>query len=161
VRRRRSGGVTLLELMIVAVLVALLLGLTFSTAGAGLDAIRLRSAADSVAAVLSRALNHAERAQEPVEVVFDREAGTIAARAMTPRWKQDFKLADGVTIASILPAPPGGEPAARAFVLLPGAAFPALTVELSNPRGQRRRVRIDPVAGVPVVEAPPAGEDPR
>jgi len=32
--------------------------------------------------------------------------------------------------------------------------FPALQVELLNPRGQRRLVRIDPLAGVPVVEIP-------
>jgi hypothetical protein len=39
-------------------------------------------------------------------------------------------------------------------VLMPGATFPALRVELLNPRGQRRLVRIDPLAAVPVVEIP-------
>jgi prepilin-type N-terminal cleavage/methylation domain-containing protein len=152
--RSASRGITLLELMIVLALVGLMVGLTFSTAGAGLDAIRLRSAADSVAALLSRSLNRVERAQEPVEILFNRDTGAISARGLTPLWKQDLKLPEGVVLASILPAPPGEEPIERSVFLLPGAASPGIAVELANRRGQRRRVRIDPVVGTPHVEAP-------
>jgi hypothetical protein len=37
-------------------------------------------------------------------------------------------------------------------LLLPGGAFPSLTVELSTLNAGKRSVRIDPVTGVPVID---------
>jgi type II secretory pathway pseudopilin PulG len=155
VRRKVSGGITLVELMVVTALVAVMLSIAFSSAGAGLDLIRLRSAADSVAAILARSMNRVERAQEPVEIVFNRDAGTVSARGVSAGWKQDLKLAEGITL-TVLPAPPYEDFGERTIVLMPGAAFPGVAIELANRHGQRRRVRIDPVAGAAVAEAPPA-----
>ena len=41
----------------------------------------------------------------------------------------------------------GDEP--RRFLLMPGGAPPTLDIDLSNPRGAHKIVRIDPITGVP------------
>jgi hypothetical protein len=63
-------------------------------------------------------------------------------------------LPEGVTVTHVHPEPPGEPPETVSVVLMPGATFPALRIELLNTRGQRRLVRIDPLAAVPVVEIP-------
>jgi prepilin-type N-terminal cleavage/methylation domain-containing protein len=147
-------GVTLIEMLIVVAIVSLLAGISFPTASAGLDAIRLRSAADALAAFTSDALLQCERRQEVVELLADTRAGTLSALGAASGYRKQFEMPDGVLLSAVLPAPPetGGP---HSIVLYPGAPFPALRFELANRRGSRRSVRIDPLTGTPVVEAAP------
>ena len=66
----RETGVTLLEMMIVLALMALLIGITFPSIGAGLESLRLRSASEDVVAALNSALTSANRRQDAVQVII-------------------------------------------------------------------------------------------
>lgn len=156
-RRRNQSGVTLIELLMVVAIIALLAGLTYPTASAGIDALRLRSAGDEVAAFLHRAVGRADRRQEPVEITFQKADGVITSRGVRADSERELVLPDGISIAAVLPEPPGFEPPVRSYFLLPGAAFPRIGVVLANRKGNQRVVRLDPITGAPsvtVVERP-------
>ena len=154
-RARRQSGVTMIEMLIVVVIVGLLAAVTYPSIASGLDAIRLRTASDTTATFLTQAMTRVERSQQPVEMLFQRGSRRLLmASVVMPHRPTGMLLPEGVTVTHIYPEPPGEPPELVSVVLMPGATFPALRVELVNPRGQRRLVRIDPLAGVPVVEVP-------
>ncbi len=71
-------------------------------------------------------------------------------------------LDEGVTIAGVEPRltqdPAADEEnAPRRFVLMPGAGWPALKIELESARHARRVISLDPITGSPSVRA--AGEE--
>lgn len=154
-RGRRQRGVTMIEMLIVVVIVGLLAALTYPNIASGLDAIRLRTASDETATFLTQAMTRVERSEQPVELLFHRGSARMEMASVTmPHRKSETVLPEGVTVTHVYPEPPGEVPEMVSVVLMPGATFPALRVELMNTRGQRRLVRIDPLAGVPVVEVP-------
>src|ERR1039457_2926395 len=63
-------GVTLVEMVVVVAIIALIVGISFPAASAGLDNVRMVSAVDSVATFLNAAVNRAERRQQPIELVI-------------------------------------------------------------------------------------------
>src|SRR5450755_1618135 len=67
-RKGAESGVTLLELLVVMTIIAVLTAVTYPTASAGLDSLRLRSASDRVMALLNLALDRADRVQQVVEI---------------------------------------------------------------------------------------------
>ena len=153
---RGERGLTLLEMLIVVMLVSLLVGLTYPAIGSGLDSLKLRSAADGAAALLTQAMTRVERRQAPLELVVDRSAGLLAVRAPWGGFAREQKLEAGVSIREILPPlAAAGEETARVVVLEPGEPFPAVGIVIANARGQRRLVRIDPLTAMAVVETPP------
>jgi prepilin-type N-terminal cleavage/methylation domain-containing protein len=133
-------GVTLIEMMIVVVIVGLIVAISFPSASAGLDGIRLRSAADSVVGLLNAALTRTDRRQEPMEVIISPKERTISLFTADPSYTKKLQLPDGIVMA-------GEEP--RRFLLMPGGAPPTLDIDLSNSRGTHKVVRIDPITGVP------------
>ena len=148
--RRGANGITLLEMMVVVALLSLIAGLTYPGVSRGMERIRLRVAADDVAAFLSQAMNRTERTETPIEVRFLKAQGTIEmAGPATPL--RTLKLPDGVTLSEVYPEPEDGSLTEPSFLLLPGGAFPDVTVELSTRSAGKRTVRIDPVTGAPVV----------
>jgi prepilin-type N-terminal cleavage/methylation domain-containing protein len=156
-RRQNQGGVTLIELLMVVAIIALLAGLTYPTASAGMDALKLRSAGDEVAAFLYQAVGRADRRQEPVEITFQKAEGVITSRGVKADSEKELALPDGISIAAVLPEAPGFEQPSRSYFLLPGAAFPRIGVVLANRKGNQRVVRLDPITGAPsvtVVENP-------
>ena len=157
-RRALSGaqsGLTILEMLIVVTIISLMAGLTFPSVTSGLDSLRMRSAADSVASFLTLAMARVERSQEPVELTFLRQENRIEMRTPDPKAARTLALPEGVSILHIHPEIPGDAEAARSILLVPGSPFPRLGVELLNRRGSRRLVRVDPLSGTPVVEIPP------
>ncbi len=103
---RGRRGVTLLEMLIVLIVVGLLVGLAYPGIGAGLDSLRLRSAADGAASLLVQAMTRAERRQQPVELVIDRAAGRILARDFRGGFLRGQQLEPGLFIGEILPPLP-------------------------------------------------------
>lgn len=152
-RRHGQRGVTLMELLMVIAIIALLAGLTYPTASAGMDSIRLRSAGDEVAAFLYQAVGRADRRQEPVEITFDKDHGVFTSRGLRAGRESEMTLPDGIRIAAVLPETPGEDPRSKSYLLLPGASFPRLTVVIENRRGNRRMVQLDPITGAPNVTA--------
>ena len=156
---RRTRGITLIELLIVLAIVGLIAGLTFPSASAGLDSLRLRSACDETAAFLYYGMTYAERRQETVFLVIPPEGAKLQWRTRKPGALKEFVLPEGVHIAAVQMGEQGGGGGNRMIPLMPGSPFPKLSLEIVNRRGARRLVRIDPVAGVPEVTAPKENDE--
>jgi prepilin-type N-terminal cleavage/methylation domain-containing protein len=150
-------GVTLIELMVVVVLIALIVGITFPSVASGLDSIRLASATDAVASFLSSALNRAERRQQVIEVTVDRRGNLVLMRAMQSAFFRRLEMPDGILIAGVLPPLPGNPDIPRRFFLYPGGSVPGFGIQLVTRKGVQRVVRVDPVTGVPMIERVPTG----
>ena len=144
-----------MEMLVVVALVGLLAGISYPTASAGLDNIRLASATEEVAAFLNAAVTRAERRQEPVEVEISLAKSAMVALAADGTARQ-FQAPDGISLEAVLPELSGadaGESGDRRFLLLPGATVPAIGVELGNRHGGHRIVHLDPMTGFPRVES--------
>ena len=143
-------GMTLLEMLVVVAIISLVAGLSYPGVARGMERIRLRVAADDVAAFLSQAVSRADRTESPVELRFVKLQATIEmAGPNTPL--RTLRLPDGVTLSEVYPVPEEGPQAVPTVLLLPGGAFPGLTVQLSTPSAGQRTVRLDPATGVPVI----------
>jgi prepilin-type N-terminal cleavage/methylation domain-containing protein len=143
-------GVTLLELLIVMVLIAVIAAVSYPTASAGLDSLRLRSAADRVMALLNLALDRADRVQQVVEIRISPQENAISARSMDLSLNRTLELDQPIRIASVSQAA-GSDPALtgqRRFLLYPGGTPPRITIELESREGRKRRVTVDPVTGM-------------
>lgn len=152
---RAERGLTVLEMLIVVAIVSLMVGLTFPSVGAGLESLRLRSAADSTASFLTLAMTRVESSQEPVELIIHRAGGVFELYSTDPKFARQMHLGAGLSISRILPeAPDAGEETPRSFLLLPGESLPRIAIELANARLQRRLVRIDPLTASAIVEIP-------
>lgn len=145
------SGVTLIEMLVVVGLIALLAGLALPRISAGMDSLRLASAADSIASLFNAALNRAERRGEVLEIAILPSESRIRLRS-SAGFHREYALPDGVVVETVLPRLPADESAPRRFLIFPGGTVPAIALELANRRGARRAVRLDPITGVPHVQ---------
>jgi competence protein ComGC len=139
---RGEIGVTLVELLVVVAIVGAMVTIALPSFTSGLDALRLTQGADAVASLLNGGLNRVERRQEVVEISIAPRENRIAMRSADGKFTQRVSLPDGVRVE--------GEPVH--ILLLPGATAPRLGIQLTNERGARRIVRLDPITGVPQIE---------
>jgi prepilin-type N-terminal cleavage/methylation domain-containing protein len=147
-------GVTLLEMLVVVAIVSLIVGVSYPSASAGLDSIRLATTGDDIATFLNSAVNRVERRQQAVEVIISPAEGRLSMYSAGSGYISGLKLADGITIEKVLPENPEGPGGtARSVILIPGATMPAVGVQFANRHGARRIVRIDPMTGFPRVES--------
>ena len=140
-------------MVVVVAILGLVVGISFPAISAGLDSIRMVSAADSVAAFLNAAVTRAERRQQAVEVVISPRENMLSLYTNETGFVRDLKLPDGIFVEGVFPAvneDPGG---ARHFLFMPGGAVPGLGVQLANRRNGHRIVRLDPMTGFPRVES--------
>ena len=141
-------------MVVVVAIVALIVGLSFPAATAGLDSVRMVSASDSVAAFLNTAVNRAERRQQPVELDVSPREGRLALYSVEPGFTRELTMPEGVSIEAVLPAEEGADPAQpRRVLFIPGATVPGIAIQLGNRRNAHRRVRLDPMTGFPRVES--------
>lgn len=142
---RNRRGVTLLEMLIAVTLLALLAGLTYPALSAGMDTLRLRAASNEVVSLLASALDHAGRRQQVVEIQILPEENVLLARSPDLALQHRVVIPQPLRIGAIqpeIPGAPAGRP--RRFLLYPGGAAPALGIEIVNPKGSRRMIRVDP-----------------
>jgi len=132
-------------------IVALLAGLAYPSAVAGLDSLRLRSAASQMASFLNAAMDRAERRQQAVELRISPAEDALGARSADSSFAAAMSLPDSIAIAAIEPALANAEGPnqPRRFLLYPGGTLPRLAIELVTREGRRRRVTVDPVTGLP------------
>ncbi len=151
----RRRGVTLIEMVIVVSLLGLLAGITYPSVAAGIDSLRLSSAADSIASFLNAALNHAERRRVPVMVEVAKGENVLYLRSTELGWVRKLEMPDGILVQDVEPvppAPPGEEHNLVRFLLYPGGTPPRISVTVVNHRGAKRIVRVDPVTGVSEIQ---------
>lgn len=151
--RRTRNGLTLLEVLLVVSIIAVLAGVSYPSVASGIDSIRMRTGADSLAAFLNNAMARVERLQQPVEVRFYTGTNRIEQLGVRAGVIEELTLPDGLNLVDYVPGRPDN-PGLRTLMLLPGSPFPAASFLIENRRGARRIVRIDPIAGVPEVTAP-------
>jgi hypothetical protein len=141
-------------MVVVVAIIALIVGISFPAASAGLDNVRMVSAVDSVASFLNTAVNRAERHQTPVELVISPQEGRLDLYTNEPGFTRELTMPDGIRIEAVLPAEEGSDPALpRRVLFLPGATVPGIAIQLGNRRNAHRRVRLDPMTGYPRVES--------
>jgi prepilin-type N-terminal cleavage/methylation domain-containing protein len=155
VTRRAARGVTLVELLIVMTIVALLAGLTYPSAAAGLDSVRLRSTASQVASFLNTAMELSDRRQQVVEIRISPAEDSIGARSADSSFARAMTLPNFIVISSVEPAlvnasDPNEQ---RRFLLYPGGTLPRIAIGLESKDGRKRRVVVDPATGTPRSEA--------
>ena len=141
-------------MVVVVAIIALIVGISFPAASAGLENVRMVSAADSVATFLNGAVNRAERRQQPVEVVVYAREGRLNLYSNEPGFTRELRMPDGVVIEAVLPAEDGGDPGQpRRILFIPGGTVPGITIQLGNRRNAHRRIHLDPMTGFPRVES--------
>ena len=150
---RSDAGVTLIEMLLVVTLIGLMVGISFPSITSGVDSLRLSSAADSTATFLNSALNRAERRQQVMEVTISKQQSKLTLRSTEAGFSRELVMPTGVSITNVLPDQ-FETPGDRHVFLYPGGTVPRVGVELTNKRGTRRIVRVDPMTGVPQIEIP-------
>jgi prepilin-type N-terminal cleavage/methylation domain-containing protein len=145
VKKNLQSGVTMIEMLIVATIIAVIAGVSFPALTAGLASVRLSSASGSAASFLTSALNRVERREQAAAIVISPKDNVLAVytAASGDKPERRLEMPQGVTIE-------GDEP--RRFLLMPGGTAPRMTLVLRNEKGARRSVQIDPTTGVPNVK---------
>jgi len=148
---RPTAGVTLIEMLVVVAVIGIVVGVSIPSVSAGLDSVRLASTGDAIASFLNGAVTHAERSEQPVEVVISLKDGTISADG-ADGFTRRFQVPQGITMDKVLPDGDNSEGGGRQMLIVPGGTAPAIGVEYSNRHGGRRRVELDPMTGFPRIE---------
>jgi prepilin-type N-terminal cleavage/methylation domain-containing protein len=154
---RRASGVTLIEMMVVVALISLMVGISFPAITSGIDSMRMKAATNSVVSFLDAGLSRAERRQQVIEISISKSDNSIEMQSSEPGFSRKLQIPEGVSIVQVLPQlpeNPDNPDAPRTFFLYPGGTVPPLGVQLINRRNVQRVVRVDPITGVPRVEAP-------
>src|SRR2546423_1502073 len=99
IRATRRRAFTLLELLVVLILIAILLGLAVIRIGAAADRAAVRAAAGEAAAVFDAARRMAIYRRAPVAVTIDTGAATMRTRADTTVFlRRDLASSFGVSL---------------------------------------------------------------
>jgi len=141
-------------MMVVVGLISLMIGISFPAITSGIDSLRLKAATNSVVSFLNAGLSRAERRQQVVEITISRPDNSIEMQSSEPGFTRKLQMPEGVSIVQVLPLLPENPDAVRQFFLYPGGTVPPFGVQLINRRNVQRVVRVDPITGVPRIEAP-------
>jgi type II secretory pathway pseudopilin PulG len=145
-------------MVVVVGIVGLIMAVLAPSMTAGLDSVRMATAADNVASFLNAAVNRAERRQQAVAVMISIKDNRLAMFSNEPGGGRELQLPDGIVIDAVLPRDENeaAEAGVRHLMLLPGASVPSIGVQLINSHKNRRIVRLDPMTGFPRIETPKA-----
>jgi len=154
--REGGAGVTLIEMLVVVALIALMVGISYPAITSGIESLRLNAATNGVVSFLDYGLSRAERRQQMVEITISKAENSLEMRSSEPGFYRKLEMPEGVSIVQVLPQlTDNSDPdLKRDFLLYPGGTIPPLGLQLINRRNVQRVVRVDPITGVPHVEAP-------
>jgi prepilin-type N-terminal cleavage/methylation domain-containing protein len=151
---RSNAGVTLIEMVVVVTVIGLIVAIVAPSMAAGLDSVRMASATDSVATFLNGAVNRAERRQQAVAVLISIRENRLLMYTNEPGFTRELNMPQGIAIEAVMPRDENGPVDPARILFQPGAAIPAIGVQLINTHGNRRIVRLDPTTGFPRIETP-------
>jgi type II secretory pathway pseudopilin PulG len=142
-------------MLVVVCIIGLIASISVPSVAAGIDSVRVATAADSIASFLNAAVNHAERRQQPMEVIILPKENRIVMYSNEPGFQRELKMPNGVKIETVLPKIDDSTDLqeGRRLILLPGATIPGIGVQIVNGHGSRRLIRLDPMTGFPRVES--------
>jgi prepilin-type N-terminal cleavage/methylation domain-containing protein len=150
---RRKSGITLLEMVVVMSIIGLIVGISFPAISAGLDSVRMVSAANSVAAFLNAGVTRAQRRQQAVELIISPKENLLTLFSAEPGFTRELKLPDGILVEAVQPPINDAPDAVRHVIFLPGGAVPGVGIQLANRRDGHRLIKLDPMTGFPRVES--------
>ncbi len=133
-----------MEMLVVMAIIGLLAAVAMPSVGAGIESVRLATAAESISAFLNSAVNYAERHQQAVDLVISAKENRLSAYSSDGGFTRDLALPDGIALESV-------QPETAEIILLPGGTVPGIGLQIANRRGSRRLVRLDPMTGFPRV----------
>ena len=141
---RNTAGFTLLEMLVVLVLVGIITAVAVPVAGAGIQTLRLQSAARHVAAALRLARGRAIRSQEIHLVSLDRAQSRVTVASGDLRFQRSFQLPPGVRLQEAVlldgtPPRPGRRLSAPTSSLLPTGSPRPWKSDWSTPAAARSR----------------------
>jgi prepilin-type N-terminal cleavage/methylation domain-containing protein len=142
--RSNDSGVTLIELLIVVTLIALVSGISYPSAAAGVESLRLRSVSDQVVSFLNTAIDRAGRREQVIEVWIAPKENVLIARSPDLAFTRRLELPDGYRILAVLPPAEVTPDQPRRFLMYPGGTIPRIGVEIANRAGNKRMVSVDP-----------------
>jgi hypothetical protein len=142
-------------MMVVVAIIGLIVAVSTPSISAGIDSVRMTSAADSVATFLNGAVNRAERRQEPMELVISLKESKLTLYSNEPGFERELKMPEGIAIEAVLPKIQDEPEEQRRLILMPGASVPGIGIQLGNHRGGKRIIRLDPMTGFPRVSSVP------
>jgi len=134
-------GITLIEMLVVMAVVAVMMAITYPNFTAGLESIRLKSAASHAGAFWASARQRSDRFQEVVQVVVDPEKRELRARSVAGGWQENLPVDSGLFVAS--------PEESQSWILYPGTPSPRFEVLLGGDDGGRAGVRVNVLTGVP------------
>ncbi len=140
-------------MMVVVAIIGLIVAVVAPSVSAGIDGVRMTSAADSVATFLNGAVNRAERRQEPMELVISMKENKLELYSNEPGFARELKMPEGILIEAVLPKISDDPEEARRLILMPGASVPGIGIQLADRRGGKRLIRLDPMTGFPRIES--------
>lgn len=144
-------------MVVVVGIIGLIAAISFPSATAGIDSVRLSSACGSIASFLNAAVNRAERRQQAIEVAIFAKENRLALYSNEVGYTRELKMPDGITIEGVQVGKSDEaketESGPYRLLLIPGAATPGIGIQIANRHGSRRIVRLDPMTGFPRVEA--------
>jgi len=137
----------------VLTLVALVTGIAFPSAVAGVESLRLRSVSDRVVNFLNTAIDRAGRRQQVIEVWIAPKDNVLIARSPDLEFSRHLELPQGYRILAVLPPAEVNPEEPRRFLMYPGGSIPRIGLEISNPSGNKRLVSVDPFTELTRAEA--------
>jgi prepilin-type N-terminal cleavage/methylation domain-containing protein len=143
-RRPTESGVTLIELLIVLTLIALVTGISYPSAAASVESLRMRSVSDTVVSFLNTSIDRASRRQQVIEVWISPKDNVLIARSPDLEFSRRLDLPDGYRILAVLPPAEVNLNEPRRFLMYPGGTVPRIGIEIANRAGTKRIVSVDP-----------------
>jgi hypothetical protein len=130
--------------LIVLTLIALVTGISYPSAAAGVESLRLRSVSDTVVSFLNTSIDRASRRQQVIEVWISPKDNVLIARSPDLEFSRRLDLPEGYRILTVLPPAEVNADEPRRFLLYPGGTVPRIGIEIANRAGNKRMINVDP-----------------